>query len=131
MGSQLLDTGVNLLIDHFGWHDPAPRLAAPSYQGMLRMLERDNAWIKLSSGFRHPDDHSMDFSLPAEYAQDLLQRFGPEKLLWGSDAPFVGHEHVASYGLAIERFNKCVPDPAQRLAIGDNGYRFYFGRGTQ
>ena len=126
VGTRLLDTGVNLLIDHFGWHDPKPRLAAPSYQGMLRMLERSNAWVKLSSGFRHPDDHSMDWELPVEYAQDLLRCFGPTKLFWGSDAPFVGHEKVASYTMAIDRFNKCVPDPGVRRAIAENGYRFYF-----
>ncbi len=70
--SALMDTGVNLVIDHFGWHDPAPRLAAPSYQGMLGLLDRGNAWVKISSGFRHPDEHSPDWSLPVEYAQDLL-----------------------------------------------------------
>jgi len=127
VGNQIIDTGVKLLIDHFGWHDPAPRLAAPSYQGMLRMLDRGNTWVKLSSGFRHPDEHAPDWSLPVEYAQDLLHRYGPGKLFWGSDIPFVGHEHVGSYAMAVDRFRQCVPDPAVRRAIGDNGYRFYFG----
>lgn len=127
VGSRLIDTGAKLVIDHFGWHDPKPRLAAPSYQGMLRLLDRDNAWVKLSSGFRHPKEDFPDWDLPAEYAQDLLRRFGTEKLFWGSDSPFVGHEHVASYQLAIDRLNQCVPDPATRRAIGENGYRFYFG----
>jgi predicted TIM-barrel fold metal-dependent hydrolase len=127
VGNRVLDTGAKLVIDHFGWHDPKLRLAAASYQGMLRMLERGNAWVKMSSGFRHPDEHFPDWELPTEYAQDLLQRFGTEKLLWGSDAPFIGHEHVASYRLAIDRLNKCVPDPATRRAIDENGFRFYFG----
>ncbi len=82
----------------------------PSYQGMLGLLERGNAWVKISSGFRHPNEHSPDWSLPVEYAQDLLRRFGVKKVLWGSDSPFVGHEQVASYGMAIERFKLCVPD---------------------
>lgn len=126
VGSRVMETGVRFVIDHFGWHDPQPGLAAPSYLGMLRMLERGNAWVKISSGFRHPDEHHHG-ELPTVYAQDLLRRFGPGKLLWGSDAPFVGHEHVASYSMAIDRFNSCVPDPAVRRAIGENGYRFYFG----
>jgi predicted TIM-barrel fold metal-dependent hydrolase len=94
---------------------------------MLKLLERPNAWVKLSSGFRHPDEHEPDWSLPVEYAQDLLRRFGTEKLMWGSDTPFVGHEHVANYGVAIQRYLQCVPDPVTRRAIDDNGYRFYFG----
>ena len=127
VAGRLMETGVKLLIDHFGWHDPQPRLAAASYQGMLGLLDRGNVWVKMSSGFRHPHEHSPDWSLPVEYAQDLLRRFGVEKLLWGSDAPFVGHEHVASYAMAIDRLNQLVPDPATRRALGENGYRFYFG----
>jgi predicted TIM-barrel fold metal-dependent hydrolase len=126
VASRLMDTGVNLVIDHFGWHDPKLRLAAPSYQGMLKLLDRGHAWVKITSGFRHPEEHHPDWSLPVEYAQDLLRRFGSGKLLWGSDSPFIGHEHVASYRMAIDRLNQCVPDPATRRAIGENGYRFYF-----
>jgi predicted TIM-barrel fold metal-dependent hydrolase len=114
--------GVNLVIDHFGWHDPAARLAEPSYQAMLRLLERDTVWVKLSSGFRRPD-----IDLPGEYAHDLLCRFGPEKLLWGSDAPFVGHEEAIDYPGTVAQFRSWVPDAALRRAIGENGYRFYFG----
>lgn len=127
VGSALMATGVKFVIDHFGWHDPQLRLEAPSYQGMLRLLDQGNAWVKLSSGFRHPDEHSPDWKLPTEYTQDLLQRFGTQKLLWGSDSPFIGHEHVASYGMAIDRFKLCVPDPATRRSIDENGYQFYFG----
>lgn len=114
--------GVNLVIDHFGWHDPAARLAEPSYRAMLRLLERANVWVKLSSGFRRPD-----IDLPGEYAQDLLRRFGPAKLLWGSDAPFVGHEHAIDYPGTLALFRRWVPDAGDRRAIGENGYRFYFG----
>ena len=114
--------GTNLVIDHFGWHDPAARLAEPSYLAMLRLLERDTVRVKLSSGFRRPD-----LDLPGEYAQDLLRRFGAEKLLWGSDAPFVGHEHAIDYAGTVDLLRRWVPDLADRQAIGANGYRFYFG----
>ena len=127
VATRLLATGAKLVIDHFGWHDPQQGLEASSYQGMLRLLERDHAWVKITSGYRHPAEHHPDWALPTAYAQDLLRRFGPEKLLWGSDVPFIGHEHVASYALAIDRLNRCVPDARQRRAIGENGLRFYFG----
>ncbi len=94
---------------------------------MLRLLERGNAWVKIRlgvSGIR--TSISPDWSLPVEYAQDLLRRFGVEKLFWGSDSPFVGHEHVASYGMAVERFKLCVRMPRFGALIGENGHRFYF-----
>lgn len=117
----LAASGVRLVIDHFGWHDPAPRRQAASYQAMLRLLDRGNVWVKVSSGFRRPDR-----DLPAEYCADLIARFGPQRLLWGSDAPFVGHEHVASYAAVVADFSHYVPDPAVRAAIGQAGFDFYF-----
>jgi predicted TIM-barrel fold metal-dependent hydrolase len=79
--------------------------------------------VKLSSGFRRPDR-----DLPAEYTQDLLVRFGPGKLLWGSDSPFVGHEGTASYAQVVEDFHYAVPDADTRDALGRSAYSFYFAR---
>lgn len=122
VATRLLRSGVKLVIDHFGWHDFEPRLAAESYQGMLRLLDSGRTWVKLSSGFRRPD-----WDLPAEYARDMLARVGPDRLLWGSDAPFVGHEHAVNYGQTVALFHHCVPDPVTRALIGAESYRFYFG----
>ena len=122
VAARILDTGVRLVIDHYGWHDFGPRLAAQSYQDMLRLLDRGNAWVKLGCGYVRPDR-----DLPRAYAQDLLARFGPERLLWGSNSPFVGHEDSASYAMTIEEFHDIVPDADVRRAIGENGYHFYFG----
>lgn len=126
LARRLAETGIKLVIDHFGWHDPGPRLAAPSYEAMLALLEKPNVWVKVTSGFRHPSQKLPDWNIHAEYTHDLVARVGPEKLLWGSDAPFVGHEDAATYATAIDMWNLCVPDEA-RAAIGENGYRFYFG----
>jgi predicted TIM-barrel fold metal-dependent hydrolase len=118
---ELQSTGVRLVIDHYGWHEPGPRLQAKSYQDMLRLMDGGNVWVKLASGFRRPDR-----DLPAEYTQDLLARFGADRLLWGSDSPFVGHEHAASYRSVVEDLHYAVPDEATRRALGDSAYRFYF-----
>ncbi len=125
VAGRLAATGVRLVIDHFGWHDPAPRLAAPSYLAMLALLDRGNVWVKVTAGFRHPTQKLPEWDLHADYTRDLLARFGPDKLLWGSDAPFVGHEDAATYATALDMWTRCIPDTA-RQAIGENGYRFYF-----
>lgn len=122
VATRLAETGVRLVIDHFGWHDPGPRLAADSYQGMLRLMERALVWVKISAGFRHRPD----WDLAKEYTRDLLARFGPERLMWGSDAPFVGDEDRCSYAMAVQMFDHIVPDEATRAAIGAFAHRFYF-----
>lgn len=126
VAEHIAGSGVKLVIDHFGWHDPALRLAAQSYRAMLHLLERENVWVKITAGFRHPNQKLPEWSLQADYVRDLLARLGPEKLLWGSDAPFVGHEDTATYATALEMWKVCVPE-AEQAAIGENGYRFYFG----
>lgn len=126
VAARIAETGVRLAIDHFGWHDPASRLAAPTYLAMLNLLARSNVWVKVTAGFRHPAQRLPEWSLQADYVRDLLRRFGPEKLLWGSDAPFIGHEDAATYATAIDMWTSCIP-PEARMAIGENGYRFYFG----
>ena len=76
-----METGVKLVIDHFGWHDPGPRLAAASYQGMFGLLDRGNVWVKINSGFRHPNEHSPDWSLPMEYTRICSGGLGRKSFL--------------------------------------------------
>lgn len=121
VAAELMKTGVKLVIDHYGWHDFEPRLKAESYVQMLRLMDAGNVWVKLASGFRRPD-----WDLPAEYTQDLLRRYGAERLLWGSDSPFVGHEDTASYDMVVEMLHHAVPDQQTRQALGLSAYKFYF-----
>jgi predicted TIM-barrel fold metal-dependent hydrolase len=113
--------GVRLVLDHYGWHDFDKGLEAPSYLEMRRLIEAGELWVKLSSGFRRPDPE-----LPLRYTQDLLAKVGPERLLWGSDAPFVGHEGEVTYARVVEEFHRAVPDAAMRDALGRSAYSFYF-----
>jgi predicted TIM-barrel fold metal-dependent hydrolase len=121
VAAAITGAGVRLVLDHYGWHDFDLGLAAPSYLEMVRLLEGGQVWVKLSSGFRRPDPE-----LPRQYTRDLIARVGPERLLWGSDAPFVGHEGEVSYRDVIEEFHRAVPDAAMRDALGQSAYSFYF-----
>jgi predicted TIM-barrel fold metal-dependent hydrolase len=56
----------------------------------------------------------------------LLERVSPERLLWGSDCPFVGHEGAVSYRDTLDAFAAAVPDPRTRRAISDTALEFYF-----
>jgi predicted TIM-barrel fold metal-dependent hydrolase len=130
---QLLAAEVNVVIDHFGHPDPAEPLACAGFKAMLRAVDTGRCWVKLSGGFRLPgttawrDDPAGDLDTLAQtVACGLVERVGADRLLWGSDAPFVGYEERLSYEQVLASFTRWVPDAAQRAQIGETALRFYF-----
>jgi predicted TIM-barrel fold metal-dependent hydrolase len=64
--------------------------------------------------------------VPQAAAAQLLAAGGAERLLWGSDAPFVGKERDVTYARTLQMFQQIIPDPATRRRICDTALRFYF-----
>ena len=115
----LLDAGVNLVIDHYGNPDPKLNEASPGFQAALRALGSGHGWVKVSAPYRTPGcDHRA-------LAERLLREAGPERLLFGSDWPFVGHEDVVSYADTVSWFEHAIPDAAVRDRIGRTAARLY------
>jgi predicted TIM-barrel fold metal-dependent hydrolase len=114
-------SGVRVVIDHFG----GPELAdggvdSEGFVLLLRAIENGRTWVKLSAAYRVQE------ALRRPAAERLLAVAGPERLLWGSDAPFVGFEKVVDYDWTLRQFEALTPDPAVRRAISDTGLKFYF-----
>lgn len=128
----LLESGANLVIDHFGHPDPADPLSCPGYRAMVAAVDTGRCWIKLSGGFRLAgpaawQDPAADLEQTAQtVAQALLAQVGTERLLWGSDAPFVGYEKRLSYPDVLRTYHSWVPDAAQRAEIDRTALRLYF-----
>lgn len=130
----LLASGVDVVIDHFGHPDPADPLGCAGFAAMLRGVDEGRTWVKLSGGFRLPgpaawrDDPDGDLETLADrVATELLARVGPDRLLWGSDAPFVGYERRIDYARVLASYLRWVPDAATRDAIDRTALRLYFG----
>ncbi len=129
----LLDAGVNIVIDHFGHPDPSDPLHCDGLRATLEAVDRGHTWVKLSGGFRLPGtdawriDPDGDLeSIASLVAQEVLRRVSTDRLLWGSDAPFVGYERRVNYGRVIESFKSWVPDPAIRAEISRTALKLYF-----
>jgi predicted TIM-barrel fold metal-dependent hydrolase len=117
--SQLLAAEVNIVIDHYG--SPVPDLGqnSPGFQAALRAIGSGRGWVKISAPYRSPGcDH-------AALAARLLAAGGPERVLWASDWPFVGHENNVTYRQMVESFEQVVPDPRVREKIGRTAARLY------
>jgi predicted TIM-barrel fold metal-dependent hydrolase len=130
---QLEASGVRVVLDHFGHPDPAQGVDGEGFQAVLRSIARGRTWVKLSAGFRLTwqsrgtgvaDPVAMQLAQAA--ADRLLREAGAERLVWGSDCPFVGHEGH-SYADALRWFEQWVPSAAARRRMGDTALKLYFG----
>ena len=114
------DAGARTVIDHFGLLRAQDGLEGEGFAALARAVERGSTWVKLSASFR------IDAERIQPYAEAILRIAGPDRVFWGSDAPFVGHEGELTYGDTVAAFRAMVPDAATRRAISDSALRFYF-----
>jgi predicted TIM-barrel fold metal-dependent hydrolase len=126
-------SGARIVLDHFAHPDQHEGLANAGFQAVLRSIAKGRTWVKLSAGYRltwlstragAPDPKAMQLARAA--AAKLLQEAGPERLLWGSDAPFVGHEKSLTYADTLASFAEWVPDPVARRRMTDTALQLYF-----
>ncbi len=131
----LNEAKVDIVIDHFGHPDPASPLECDGFAALLESVDAGRTWVKMSGGFRllgpsawqeGPEGDARADMIASQVAAELLRTIGPDRLLWGSDCPFVGYEGRISYGYALDRFRSWVPDPQLRVAISRTALKFYF-----
>jgi predicted TIM-barrel fold metal-dependent hydrolase len=114
------DSGIAIVVDHFGLLRAEKGMEGEGFQAMLHAIDRGRTRVKLSAGFRLPAEAL------AGYAARLIAVAGPERLFWGSDAPFVGFDGAVDYGATLESFYRIVPDARVRRRMSDAALRFYF-----
>ena len=98
----------------------------------VRSIGTGRTWVKLSAGFRltwesrstgRPDPAALELAQAA--ATRLLREAGPERLVWDSDCPFVGHESI-TYADALGWYEQWVPSPQLRRRMTDTALQLYF-----
>jgi predicted TIM-barrel fold metal-dependent hydrolase len=113
-------SGVKLVVDHFGRPDPKLGIQCPGFQMMLRLMENGRTWVKVSGAYRLGRERAR------EYGKELLRAMGPDRLFWGSDAPFVGHENQFSYQSTIDDVLEWCPEKFRQQIFFDNAFKFHF-----
>jgi predicted TIM-barrel fold metal-dependent hydrolase len=85
--SSLRAWGLPLVIDHMGYFDVAAGVAAPGFQTVRQLVEDGSAWVKLTvfRNSKEPGTHE-----DVRPFHEALLRANPERLLWGSDWPYLG-----------------------------------------
>jgi predicted TIM-barrel fold metal-dependent hydrolase len=114
-------SGVKLVVDHFGRPDPDLGVQCRGFKMMLKLMENGRTWVKVSAAYR------LGREVAAACGRELLKRVGPDRLLWGSDCPFVGHEKDVRYQETIDAVLGWVPaGPAREKIFASNALQLYF-----
>lgn len=127
-------SGVKIVVDHFANPEFGQGPECAKVSAALAAIDAGNAWLKISAGFRFSPrsaprtaaDYARAREMEAEFDAYLIERVGTDRLLWGSDCPFVGHEGAVSYGDTLDAFAAAVPDAHARRAISHTALQFYF-----
>jgi predicted TIM-barrel fold metal-dependent hydrolase len=113
-------SGVKIVVDHLGRPDPKSGVNSNGFKALLRSIDKGRTWVKVSGGYRLGPQAK-------EYARELLKVAGPDRLVWASDCPFVGHEGQFPYQATIDWLVDAVPDAAARAKIfGATARELYF-----
>jgi predicted TIM-barrel fold metal-dependent hydrolase len=116
LGPLLERSGVRVVVDHCGRPDPAAGLDALGFRELLRWGRSGRAVVKLSGCAkvsREPYPH-VDL-LP--FVRALVDEFGPDRCVWGSDWPFLRMPERIDYGPLLALLAEQVPDDASRRRI--------------
>lgn len=112
----LVDAGVRIVIDHFGLPDPASPLEDPGFKYLLDLGGLKRVWVKVSAPYRTQKEN-MGLAFAQKAAPPLIESFGAENILWGSDWPHTRFEDVVDYASIFAVFKQYVPQRAVRETI--------------
>ncbi|MEE3634392.1 amidohydrolase family protein [Pseudomonas sp. AL 58] len=134
-GDQLVDlqglietTAPRLLIDHCGRPDINSGLNQAGFQTLLGLAGSGRACVKISgmhkfAALNHLDEQSGD------YVRALLEAFGPDACVWGSDWPFIREQSRVDYGPLLKLAERLMPDTDVRRKVMWDTPRRLFGFG--
>jgi predicted TIM-barrel fold metal-dependent hydrolase len=110
----LLDGGNTVVIPHYGMFD---RTLGPArdigFKALLESAPSRNIWVVMCGAYRVGPERARSAT------SMLLDAFGPDRLMWGSDWPHTdtGLNRVTTYPQTLRWFEEWVPDKATRQTI--------------
>jgi L-fuconolactonase len=113
-------------VDHIAKPRVRAGLVEPWASRMRDLAQRPNVWCKLSGLVTEADPHAWTVEQLRPYLQTVLEAFGPERVLFGSDWPVC--LVACPYGRWLDIVRRAIADftPAEQAAIlGGNALRAY------
>ncbi|XXA06984.1 amidohydrolase family protein [Paraburkholderia sp. A3BS-1L] len=112
----LLGHGCTVVVDHFGRPDAHLGPGDAGFRYLQSTASCGSVWVKLSAAYRSAD-RSDGTEHGRALAAALLESFGPERLVWGSDWPHTQHRHLIDYRGTVEALEDWIPDFRARAKV--------------
>ena len=115
----LMPFGLKIVIDHFGRPDARLGLDQPGFRELLELGLGGQVWMKVSGVYRLEGNPQENLDFARKALPLLVQSFGPQRLVWGSDWPHTQHEQQISYATVVEQLQAldCSPQVMRSLLI--------------
>lgn len=107
---------ARLLIDHCGRPDVAAGVQQPGFQALLRLADSGRASVKLSGMQKFAAQDAL-LEQSSVYVHALLEAFGPQACVWGSDWPFIRQRSRVDYGPLLKLAERLMPDAQLRRSV--------------
>ena len=113
--------GLRIVIDHGGKPLIASGAITSWRQAMVRLAALPNVRCKLSGLLTEAGGREPEAVRP--YAETLLELFGPDRLIFGSDWPVL--RLAGDYGAWVDQCQEIVPSEHHDAVFGGNAVIFY------
>jgi len=109
---------ARMVFEHMGWPKVEDGVKQEGFQLLLGLAKEKDCSVKLSCAFRMSKS-GFPFPELQPYVDKLLEVFGPERCMWGSDWPMLrsGHDRPYNYAEEFAALERWVPNAADRRAI--------------
>lgn len=110
-------------VGHMGVFSAAAGVEQDGFSDFLRLHAEGRCWVKFTGVYRI--SKRPDFADIAPLAQAFV-RNNPERIVWGTDWPFLSHLDAVTYPQLMSMFESWVPDAVnQRRILVDNPARLF------
>lgn len=113
---RLRAAGVPVIIDHSGRPELDGGLQQEGFQALLEFGRDTDAVIKLSGVFRFSRTGS-PYEDTDPYIAALIDAFGIDRCIWGSDWPFLRAKERTDFGPLLAALHRVLPDAADRAKV--------------
>ncbi len=121
--------GVKILVDHCGRPDLALGLAQPGFAALCALGMSGRAVVKLS-GLAKYSRMAFPYEDAWPNVRALVDSFGLDRCLWGSDWPFLRAPERLDYGPLLSVVDRLFPDAQDRAKLLWQTPRRLFGFGA-